>query len=117
MPGSLPGVRSRTSVWSWRSLPYNLRSRQQSSSIANANPPAQEDNESEDSSIIFDESTYLDDQSEHSSHNTLPPPYFSVVSGTPDQNSNCFGQNSNRNNPLSDGIPHRSGDPIPQGYS
>ena len=50
-------------------------------------------------------------------HNTLPPPYLSVVSGTPAQISNSFGQNSNRNNPLSDGIPYRHEDQIPQGYS
>lgn len=32
-------------------------------------------------------------------------------------NSDTPVQNSNRNNPISDGIPYRSGDPIPDGYS
>lgn len=112
MPGSLPSLRSRSSGQSWRSLPYILRRRQQSPSIGNAPappPPPEPENDSDDSTIVWDLLSE-NNESEHSIVEDDPPLYDTVVSDAP-------AQTSSRDNPLSDGIPYRPGQTIPEGFS
>jgi hypothetical protein len=109
MPRSLPSFRSRSSQESRRSLPYNLRSRVPPSSVSNhvVEDEAETSSSTSTSDIIFEDFHQNDNQNEQSSIEDDPPTYDSVISDPPIQNSN----------PLSDGIPYRHGEPIPDGYT
>jgi hypothetical protein len=109
MPGSLQSFTSRRSQGSRRSLPYNLRSRTSPAPASNQIPEEEADNSSSTSSsgIIFEDFPLDDDHNEQAPVEDEPPSFDSVVSESQPQNSD----------PLSDGIPYRHGEPIPEGYS